>query len=63
MDVLLTIHDTLLAARGQRFFFLFLCLFFFVMVSNAVETVTSSECQRGENKQARTNGRSNYESL
>ena len=38
MDVLLTIHDTLLTARGQRFF-LFLFFFVFAMVSNAVDTM------------------------
>ena len=40
VDVLLTIHDTLLTARGQRFFFVpVLCVFFvFAIVSHAVDT-------------------------
>ena len=39
MDVLLTIHDTLLTAHGQRFFvFLSYAFFVFAMVSNVVDT-------------------------
>ena len=36
MDVLLTIHDTLLTTRGQRFFVSVFCVMLFAIVSNAV---------------------------
>ena len=59
--VFLTIHDTLLTARGRRFSLFLSYAFFFAMVSNDVDTMRvfaqCSECQRVHNfKQARTNG-------
>ena len=64
MDVLLTLHDTLLTARGPFFLFLSFAFFVFAMVSNAVYTmcffVQCTECQSGENFfHARVSGRSN----
>ena len=65
MDELFTTHDTLLTARGQRFFSLSYAIF-----CNGLECCLHNDFLRRalnvnvvrNSKQARTKGRSNYES-
>ena len=68
MDVLLTIHDTLLTTRGGRgFIVLFFSCFFFAVVSNVGDTMWFQPSALNVevvriSKQARVNGSSDQDS-